>query len=90
MQFFQHLRNTTQKQGVIKMDWFDEFLLWTSVLLEILGGDLAGGFYGWYFATRMFGLEHAQTGIWIGALIGCAFAVFWSLYYGELSEEEKE
>jgi len=48
------------------MDAFDEFLLWTNVLLEILGGDLAGGFYGWYFATKMFGPEYAQTGIWIG------------------------
>ena len=72
------------------MDAFDEFLLWTGALLEILGGDLAGGFYGWYFATQMFGPEHAQTGIWIGALLGCAFAVFWTLNYGELSEEENE
>ena len=27
----------------MNMDAFDEFLLWTNVLLEILGGDLAGG-----------------------------------------------
>ena len=74
------------------MDALDMFLLWMNALLEILGFDLAGGFFGWYFAAKVLGPEYATQGICIGTLTGFTLAVFWTLNYGELSilNEENE
>lgn len=67
------------------MDSFDRIMLWLNAFLDILAGDLAGGFYGWYFARNVLGEGYARDGACVGVLAGFVIAAALSLRYGAMS-----
>ena len=60
-------------------------MLWLNAFLDILAGDLAGGFYGWFFARHILGADYAMDGACVGVLAGFVIAAALSLRYGAMS-----
>lgn len=67
----------------------ETLLFWIGALLELFSGELAGGFYGWYFAKEFLGPGYAFRGLEIGTYLGLVITAAWSLRRGMLSGKEE-